>query len=371
MRDRAVPDELDLALVATLQAAPRADWQLIGHVLGVAGSTAARRWARLTDTGLAWLACHPMRVPGHVPVVALIEIDCAPARLHQVGATLAEDPNVISLAAPSSRCGLHMTAAFTSLPSLARYTGFRLANLDGVTGIRADVATVHTDASRWSVDRLSDRQRAALGARPPAAVSGTARPGGDDGPQEADLALMTELGQDCRRPAVELADRTGLSPTTVHRRLARLESSRSLVYRCELASPLSGWPVSVNWWGTVPPDQAPRVTAALCQMREVRACLSLSGASRLNIVLRLRSVEDIARFETRLARELPALVITGQSVNLWAIKLGGHVLDFEGRRVRQVPVGPWPEAEAARAEAAAVSRLRQAPAFPGSLAFGP
>ena len=370
MRDWAVPDELDLALVATLQAAPRADWQRIGHVLGVAGSTAARRWARLTDTGLAWLACHPMRVPGFVPVVALIEIDCVPVRLHEVAATLAGDPNVISLTAPSSRCGLHMTAAFTGLPSLSRYTGFRLASLDGVTGIRADVATVHTDASRWSVEGLSARQRAVLRAQPPAAAGGVARPGAGAGPQDADLALMTELGRDCRQPAVELAERTGMSPSTVHRRLARLESSRSLVYRCELAGPVSGWPVSFSWWGTVPPDQAPGVIAGLCRMREVRACLSLSGASRLNIVVRLRSIGDIARFETRLARELPALVITGQAVNLWAIKLGGHVLDFEGRRVRQVPVGPWPEAEAARAEAAQAGRLRQAPVSPGSLAFG-
>src|ERR1044071_8497969 len=74
MRDWAAPDELDLALVAALQAAPRADWQRVGQVLGVAGSTAARRWGRLTESGLAWLACHPMRLPGVIPLVALIDV---------------------------------------------------------------------------------------------------------------------------------------------------------------------------------------------------------------------------------------------------------------------------------------------------------
>src|SRR5437867_1734453 len=114
MRDGVVPDELDLALVAALQAAPRADWQRVGHVLGVAGSTAARRWGRLTEHGMAWLACHPMRMPGIVPVVALIEVDCLPAQWHAVAATLAEDPNVLSVTALSSRCDLHLTAAFVS-----------------------------------------------------------------------------------------------------------------------------------------------------------------------------------------------------------------------------------------------------------------
>lgn len=368
MRDGAVPDELDLALVATLQAAPRADWQRVGHVLGVAGSTAARRWGRLTEAGLAWLACHPMRMPGIVPVVALIEVDCLPARWHAVAATLAEDPNVLSVMALSSRCDLQLTAGFTSLPSLSRYVGFRLPAVDGITATRAQVATVHTDASRWSVDRLSDRQQATLGARPLAGGSGGP---GRDGPHDADLALMTVLGQDCRLPAVELAERTGLSPSTVHRRLARLEASRTLVYRCELAGPMSGWPVSLNWWATVPPGQSAHVIAQLCRMREVRACLSLSGASNLNIIVRLRSVADIARFEARLARELPALVVTDQAVNLWAIKLGGHVTDFEGHHIRHVPIAPWPEAEAARAEAAMLSRLRQAPVAARKLGCGP
>jgi DNA-binding Lrp family transcriptional regulator len=361
MRDGAVPDELDLALVATLQAAPRADWQRVGQVLGVSGSTAARRWGRLTESGLAWLACHPMRLPGIVPLVALIDVCCLAARLHAVAATLAEDPHVISLTALSSRCDLHVTAGFTDLHSLSRYVAFRLAAVDGITSTRAQIATVHTDASRWSVDRLSARQQATLGARPPAGEPGAAWPGGA-GPQAADLALMTALSQDCRLPAVGLAERTDLSPSTVHRRLARLEASRTLVYRCELAPRLSGWPVSLNFWASVPPEQSAHVIAQLCRMREVRACLSLSGASKLNIVVRLRSVADIARFEARLARELPALVITDQAVNLWAIKLAGHVLDFEGRHVRHVPIGRWPEAEAAGAEATAAGRLRYGPA---------
>jgi hypothetical protein len=88
----------------------------------------------------------------------------------------------------------------------------------------------------------------------------------------------------------------------------------------------------------------------------------LTGASQLNFVVRLRSAGDIPRFQARLARELPALVITDQAFSLWTIKLAGHLLDFEGRHVRHVPIGRWPEEEAARAQATAVGRLRHGPA---------
>jgi hypothetical protein len=118
----------------------------------------------------------------------------------------------------------------------------------------------------------------------------------------------------------------------------------------------------MNFWATMPPGQSALIIAQLCRMREVRACLSLSGASQLNFVVRLRSAGDIPRFQARLARELPALVITDQAFSLWTIKLAGHLLDFEGRHVRHVPIGRWPEEEAARAEATAVGRLRHGPA---------
>ena len=64
-------------------------------------------------------------------------------------------------------------------------------------------------------------------------------------------------------------------------------------------------------------------------------------------------------------------VITDRALNLWMIKLAGHVLDFEGRRVRHVPIAPWPEAGAARAAAAMLSRVRRAPVAARSLGCGP
>jgi hypothetical protein len=63
LRRSAELDELDLLLVTALQSTPRADWQRLGQLLGTSASTAARRWARLTQAGLAWQSCHPLHLP--------------------------------------------------------------------------------------------------------------------------------------------------------------------------------------------------------------------------------------------------------------------------------------------------------------------
>ncbi|WP_067574248.1 AsnC family protein [Nocardia acidivorans] len=42
-----------------LQIDPRASRTRIGASLGVDATTAARRWQRLTDTGLAWITAYP------------------------------------------------------------------------------------------------------------------------------------------------------------------------------------------------------------------------------------------------------------------------------------------------------------------------
>lgn len=57
MKDFAI-DENDLVLLHGLQIAPRATWAQLGEVLGISGATAARRWARITGRGDAWIVVY-------------------------------------------------------------------------------------------------------------------------------------------------------------------------------------------------------------------------------------------------------------------------------------------------------------------------
>ncbi|MFC4070763.1 Lrp/AsnC family transcriptional regulator [Actinoplanes subglobosus] len=347
-------DELDYQLVTALQLAPRADWQRIGAALGVDGSTAARRWSRLHRSGHAWISCLPAQLAIPSVVMAVIEVDCVAGRLPEVAADLADDVNIVTLEHVTGARDLLIQAAFTDHVQLGRYLSLRLGMLPGVASSRTQIAViVHTEGSRWRLERLSDRARQALtGGRTPPSWSGRVF-------TDEDIRLYQALSDDPRQPAVLLAEKTGLSPTTVRRRLDRLDAERGISYRCEVARYVSGYPISVSLWCTLPPAETQRAVSKLSGMRETRFCATLSGAANLLVVVWLRSVQDIAGFEARLAVQVPELTITDRAVALWVLKLGGHLLDPLGRNLRSVPLGFWSDPASDAAEGELLARLRQ------------
>ncbi|MFC3740875.1 Lrp/AsnC family transcriptional regulator [Paractinoplanes deccanensis] len=348
--------ELDYQLVTALQVAPRADWQRIGAALGVDGSTAARRWNRLHRSGHAWISCFPAQLAVAGIVLAFIEIDCVAGRLHEVAAEVAEDQHVMTLEHVTGARDLLVTAFFPDHVQLARYLGFRLGTLPGIAATRTQIAvTLHTEGSRWRLDRLGEPGEQ-LQPRPAPGPPPASRPLSAD-----DLHLIRVLAEDPRRPAARIAELAGMNATTVRRRLDRLDASRMIVYRCEIARYASGWPISVSLWGSVPPAETSRVVAQLSGMRETRLCATLSGTANLLIVVWLRSVQEIAAFEARLAARVPEMTVTDRAVALWVMKLGGHLLDPLGRNLRPVPLDFWSDPDADVAENELLERLRGTP----------
>jgi DNA-binding Lrp family transcriptional regulator len=247
-------------------------------------------------------------------------------------------------------CDLLVTAVFVDQASLARYLGFRLGTLDGVTAIRGHIATaVNTEGSRWRIDRFNAEHLAILQDGAGAPPTGGQR----IEPDATDVAIMSALVEDCRMPAAELAKRTDLSSNTVQRRIARLEAARILVYRC-------GWPVSITFKGSAPATSIIQSTAVIAGMREVRVCATLAGRHNLLFIVWLRSFDDVSAFEAGLASRVPDVVLTERAVTLWPVKLGGHILDPQGRHLRHVPIAAWSDGLAAEAETAMLDRLHRA-----------
>lgn len=346
-------DELDYQLITALQLAPRADWQRIGAALGIDGSTAARRWNRLFRSGHAWLSCLPAQLAIPSVVLAVIEVDCVAGRLPEVAAGLAGDVNIVTLEHVTGARDLLIQAAFADHAQLARYLSFRLGMLPGVAASRTQIAvTVHVEGSRWRLDRLTENARQTLTEGRPSPEAGRVL-------KEEDLEVVRILSDDPRQPAVRIAERLGLSPTTVRRRLDRLDADRSIVYRAEVARYVSGYPISVSLWGTLPPGNISRVVSRITGMRETRFCATLSGPANLLLVVWLRSVQEIAAFESRLGAQIPELTIIDRSVALWVMKLGGHLLDPLGRNLRSVPLNFWSDPVSDAVEGELLARLRQ------------
>ncbi|WP_276206907.1 Lrp/AsnC family transcriptional regulator [Streptomyces niveiscabiei] len=139
-----------------------------------------------------------------------------------------------------------------------------------------------------------------------------------------------------RPPCRRASSATGVSPTTLRRRVRSLLASR-LHLRCDLARPLSGWPLSAVYFASVPAPYVERTTRVLAGVREVRMCAITAGPANLLVDVWLRDLRDVHVFEAYVAGKLPRLTVVDRSVVLRTVKHMGRLLDRGGRCVGVVP----------------------------------
>ncbi|GCB52466.1 Lrp/AsnC family transcriptional regulator [Streptomyces sp. NL15-2K] len=350
VQDRAVAeaaaelDELDRGVVHALQIHPRAPWTLVGEVLGVNPVTAARRWHRLEEAGLAWVTAYPRVSNTRIVVTGVIEVDTEPGSAEDVAGAFAADPAVPNIKLTAGGRDLVVNVQARGLDELARRTTLLFQRTPGIRATRTHVSTgIPTEGSRWRLRSLDEAQSARFEAALPPA--GLPAPAAEAGWDELDAGLLELLSTDGRMALRELATRTGASLTTVRRRLQSLLASR-LVLRCDLARPLSGWPLSAVYFASVPGQYVEETSRALAGVREVRSCAITAGPHNLVIDVWLRELHDVHAFEAHLSRKLPRLTVADRSVVLRTVKHMGRLLDHDGRCVGVVPLrnpqGPRP-----------------------------
>jgi DNA-binding Lrp family transcriptional regulator len=340
VQDRAAPepelDELDRCVVHALQIHPRAPWTLVGEVLGVNPVTAARRWQRLQEAGLAWVTAYPRLYDPRIVVTGTVEVDAEPGAAEDVAQIIAQDPAVPNIKLTAGGRDLVAAVQTRSLDELARVTTSLFQRTPGVRATRTHVSTgVSTEGSRWRLRSLDEAQAARLEAALP--PPGLAAPLAEPRWEELDTRLLELLSVDGRMSLRDLAAATGTSLTTLRRRVQSLLASR-LCLRCDLARPLSGWPLSAVYFASVPGRYVEETSRVLAGVREVRSCAITAGPYNLVIDVWLRDLRDVHAFEAHLSRKLPRLTVADRSVVLRTVKHMGRLLDHDGRCVGVVPL---------------------------------
>ncbi|OAH15916.1 Lrp/AsnC family transcriptional regulator [Streptomyces jeddahensis] len=329
-------DDVDQALVHALQIAPRASWTRIGAVVGLDAVTVARRWNRLTEAGAAWISCYPAPVLATAGegLLAFVEVDCANGSLLTVARALAEQPHVTAVEHVSGDRDLLITVLAPDLAALTRWVTQGLGSMTGIVATRTHLAsTVYTEGSRWRLRALDREQIARLADLEPTRGEAPVFPLTD-----MDHALMAALSTDGRATYRALAETCGASPDTVRRRLGRLFAAGMFQTRCEVARPLSEWPVTVILWGRAAAGQLETVARLVTGVREVRLCAGVTGRHNVLVVAWVKSLADAQRFEVRLNERVPDLEIRDRAVALWLMKVSGHLLDERGYRLGAVPL---------------------------------
>ncbi|MGW0994257.1 Lrp/AsnC family transcriptional regulator [Streptomyces sp. NPDC002520] len=329
-------DELDLSLLNALQVAPRVPWSLIGEALEVDAATASRRWAKLSRSGRAWMSVYPGVRDLTQINIAFIEVACEAGAALRVAAELAAERRVSTV---EHTTGDHDLLLTVHMPSLAALSEFLLTGVGVIAGVRSTRAhlatTVLVEGSSWRLRTLDAAQKRRLeqAVRIPAPQRPRARL------SRRDLELAEELAPDGRASYSDLAARLGLGVSTVRRRVDALLADGSVVVRCEVAQPLSGWPVSASLWGRVPPARLGHAARKLAAMPETRLCTAVTG-SRPNLLLAvwLRGVGDMQRLETVLGEQVPELEVVDRALSLRHVKRMGWLLDEQGCAQRHVPL---------------------------------
>lgn len=327
-------DETDAALVHALQIAPRASWTLVGRVLDIHPVTAARRWQRLRDAGLAWVTAYPgCRDVGGVSM-GFVDVDCDSSQRNRLAGVLAQDPRVASVAMIGSGRDLLLTVYIGDVRSLSSFVLDEVGVLDGVHATRLHVSTVlFGEGSRWRFGALTPHQQRSLN---DARGTAKSRPGFSAEQRE----LMLALAPDARRSAAHLAELVGTSPSTVTRRIRTMVETGQLSLRCEVAQCL-GWPVTANYWGQVPASELERTAHALTAMPEVRLCVGTTGSSNLLITAWLRTATGMQRLERALTERCPEVQLSERALTLRTSKRMGWLLDERGRALECRPIDPW------------------------------
>jgi DNA-binding Lrp family transcriptional regulator len=330
-------DELDRAIVHALQIYPRAPWSLVGDVLEVDPVTVSRRWRRMEQSGLAWVTAYPRLTNADHAITAVIEIDTEPGASGEVATTLARRPNAVNVKETAGGRDLIVSVQAPTVRSLTRFLSDHLGTTEGVAGTRTHLATgVPAEGSNWRLRSLDSHQHERLQAAARAALA-RGRPGPWD---DLDAQLVTLLSTDGRMPLGRLAHAANTSVTTTRRRLQQLIGTR-LQLRCDLARPVSGWPMAAVYFASVPAEKLTETSRALATVPEVRSCAITAGPHNLMVDVWLRELSDVHTLEAYLSSRLPPLVVDDRAVVLRTVKHMGRLLDEQGRCCGVVPMDLW------------------------------
>jgi DNA-binding Lrp family transcriptional regulator len=354
MQESVVLDELDLALINCLEIDPRASWRRLGAALEVDPVTIARRWQRLSSTGTAWITGRSVGHRTPESCLAVVEVDCTTTRALDIAHRLAAWPHVLSVEHVSGNRALTLFVEVLDMASLSRFLLESLAAVPGIVATRTHLVTkIFTMGDQWQLKVLDASQLQRLHPRPgrtTKAGTGVRVPGSR--PLDlVDRQLILCLGQDGRAALVDLASATGLSVSSVRRRLDDLIRRGDVVFRCDVALPQSGWPIAIWIWGYADPNDAETINTLLRKIPGTRVCLRISGG-RPNLLLGIaaRSLHEVPAVEAQLALEAPRLTVLDRSMVLRFIKRMGRLLDGSGRSVRSVPMDIWSDPTVSVAE---------------------
>lgn len=305
--DRELSDE-ETALAHALQINGRASFREIGDALGVSDQTAARRWSRLRSAG-------KLRVLGLTDPLRLgdspwfVRVRCTPDAAASIAEAMARrtDTSWVNLSSGGTEItcsvrtrgpGLEESLLLQKLPRTPQVVDVSAHCLLHVF-FGQDLASINKSGP------LTAAQVAALTppVTPERATDATPPVTLDDG----DRHLLDLLARDGRAAPGELAAATGLSPSTVRRRITELRTAGVLYFDVEYHPDVLQRNFRAALWLEIDPSRLAEAGAALAVHPEVSFAAAVTGTANLYASINVPTAQTFYRYLTESVATLPGL----------------------------------------------------------------
>ncbi|ATY14923.1 Lrp/AsnC family transcriptional regulator [Amycolatopsis sp. AA4] len=281
-------DPVDHQLIHALDLDGRAPFARIADVLGVSENTIGRRYRRLRQAGV-------LRVVGAVAsarlgyALWLVRFACAPASGIPIAAALAKRPDTFWVHLLSGGTEITCTTQSSMVEEPDVLLLDKLPRSNRITSVSAhQMLHGFTRLGTWSA--LSDDQIAAL----QVPVDPTEEITFD----EADRHLMQVLADDGRASYGELAAASGLSESTVKRRIETLRQAGILSYQLDISLRSLGFYSEARLWMTVRPSAVTSVAKSLAEHEEVQFAAVTTGPTNLVAAIACRNATHLYEYLT-------------------------------------------------------------------------
>lgn len=309
-------DSVDRQLIHALNLDGRAPFARIADVLGVSENTVGRRYRRLRQAGV-------LRVVGAVASASLgyalwlVRFACAPASGLPIAAALANRPDTfwVHLLSGGTEIACTTQSSIVEDPDVLLLD--KLPRSSRITSVSAhQMLRGFTRLGNWSA--LSDDQIAAL--RVP--VDPTEEITFD----EPDRQLIQVLANDGRASYGELAAASGLSESTVKRRIETLRQAGVLSYQLDISLRALGFRSEARLWMVVRPSVVASVANALAKHEEVQFAAVTTGPTNLVAAIACRNATHLYEYLTERIGSLDGIQQMETAPVVRTVKRSGSLL---------------------------------------------
>ncbi|MEA2498758.1 MAG: Lrp/AsnC family transcriptional regulator, leucine-responsive regulatory protein [Actinomycetota bacterium] len=109
-----------------------------------------------------------------------------------------------------------------------------------------------------------------------------------------DRKILACLERDARLTYQDIGERVGLSPSSVHDRVRKLEKAGTIKgYRAQLSLEQTGFPITAIVSIALSPQSPPNIPSLVGEFELVESCYSVAGDNSYALVVRAPSTRDL------------------------------------------------------------------------------